>query len=137
MARAKGGRAAVEVEGGPQLRRAFRKAGDRADDLKAVHADAAGIVEAEAETLVPVLSGALRDTIRTSRTKSGASVLAGRGTTVPYAGPIHFGWRIRNIEPQPFLYDALDKRKGEVLKRYTEGIDSIVRRFDMEAPNAR
>lgn len=137
MARAKGGRAAVEVEGGPELRRAFRKYGDRADDLKDVHADAAGIVEAEAETLVPVLSGALRDTIRTTRTKSGASVLAGRGRTVPYAGPIHFGWRIRNIEPQPFLYDALDRRRGEVVQRYHEGVDDLIRRFDREAPHER
>lgn len=136
MAR-KGGRAAVEVEGGPELRRAFRKYGDRVDDLKDVHRDAAGIVEAEAETLVPVLTGTLRDTIRTSGTRSGAAVIAGRNRTVPYAGPIHFGWRVRNIEPQPFLYDALDRRRGEVIQRYQEGVDELIHRFDREAPHER
>ena len=134
MAR-KGGRAGVEVEGGPQLRRAFRKLGDRADDLRDVHRDAAKIVEQEAESLVPVLSGALRDTIRTSRTRSGSGVLAGGRSLVPYAGPIHFGWRARNIEPQPFLYDALDKRRDEVVARYSEGVATLVRRFDAEAPD--
>lgn len=136
MAR-KGGRAAVEVEGGPQLRRAFRKAGDRADDLKAVHKSATEVIEQEAESIVPVLSGALRDSIRSRVTTTGGAVLAGGTAPVPYAGPIHFGWRVRNIEPQPFLYDALDNRRGEVLQRYTEGVDSIVRRFDMEAPDER
>jgi hypothetical protein len=133
MARS-GGRAAVEVQGGPQLRRAFRRMGDRAGDLAEVHDDAARIVEDEAESLVPVLSGRLRETIRRSKRKTGASVLAGR-SLVPYAGPIHFGWRARNIEPQPFLYDALDRRRTEVASRYAEGVESLVRRFDAEAPD--
>lgn len=133
----KGGRAAVEVEGGPQLRRAFRRLDDRLDDLSALHQEVAELVEDRAEDLVPVASGRLRDTIRTSRRKTGASVLAGGRSLVPYAGPIHFGWRARNIEPQPFLYDALDDRRGEVIERYQDGIGALVRRFDAEAPDKR
>lgn len=133
MARS-GGRAGVEVEGGPQLRRAFSKMSDRADDLKAANRSAAEIVEREAENIVPVLSGTLRDSIRTSARKTGASVLAGGTSLVPYAGPIHFGWHARNIEPTPFMYDALDNRRGEVAARYAEHVDAIVRRFDAEAP---
>ena len=132
-----GGRARVEVEGGPELRRAFGKLDKRADDLKDVHRSAVEVVESEAESLVPVNSGALRDSIKSRVTKRGGAVVAGGGRLVPYAGPIHFGWRARNIEPQPFLYDALDRRRGEVVDRYEQGIDELVRRFDREAPDKR
>ena len=124
----------IEVEGGPQLRRAFKKLGDRASDLTQLHGDIGEIVEETAAELVPVASGRLRDSIRHTKRKTGATVLAGR-RSVPYAGPIHFGWRARNIEPQPFLYDALDSRRDELAKRYADGIGDLVERFDREAPN--
>lgn len=132
---AKGGRARVEVEGAPELRRAFRKLDGRLDDLSDVNRDAVRVVEDEAESLVHVLSGALRDSIRSRAGRRSGAVVAGGTRLVPYAGPIHFGWRIRNIEPQPFLYDALDHRAGEVVERYERGIDKLVRRFDSEAPD--
>ena len=124
----------IEVEGGPQLRRAFKKLGDRASDLTQLHGDIGEIVEETAAELVPVASGRLRDSIRHTKRKTGATVLAGR-RSVPYAGPIHFGWRARNIEPQPFLYDAIDDRRGEILARYNDTVDGLVRRFDVEAPD--
>jgi len=135
MAR-KGGSSAIEVEGGPQLRRALKKVDARADDLKAVHADIGELVADRAEDLVPRASGDLHDSIRSSRTARSATVSAG-ARLEPYAGPIHFGWRARNIEPQPFLYDALDDRRDEILQRYGEGVDDIVRAFDREAPDKR
>jgi hypothetical protein len=129
-----GGRAGVEVEGGPELRRAFRKLDDRAADLKPANRAAAELVEREAETLVPRLTGRLARSIRSTASKRVGSVLAGR-SMVPYAGPIHFGWRARNIEPQPFLYDALDNRRDDVVDRYRAAVDTMVRRFEAEAPD--
>lgn len=137
MARSKGGRAGVEVEGGPELRRAFRKFDSRLGDLRDLHTAAAELVEDRAEDLVPRETGALGDTIRTSRSTRGAAVLAGGRSLVPYAGPIHFGWRARNIEPQPFLYDALDQRRDDVRDRYERGVAQLVERFDAEAPHER
>lgn len=128
-----GTRPGIEVEGGPQLQRAFKKLGDRADDLKGLHGDIGEMVADTAESLVPVESGELQESISSSSRKTGATVLAGR-RSVPYAGPIHFGWRARNIEPQPFLYDALDDRRDDIVRRYNDGIDDLVRRFDREAP---
>lgn len=125
----------VEVEGGPQLRRAFRKLGDRADDLKPLHSDIADVVGDRADDLVPVLTGRLKRTRKDRATKTRASVEYGGAQIPPYAGPIHFGWRARNIEPQPFLYDALDDRRREVVERYLSGVDTMVRRFDVEAPD--
>jgi hypothetical protein len=42
-----------------------------------------------------------------SGTQTAAIVRAGRAA-VPYAGPIHWGWRARHIKAQPWLYDAIE-----------------------------
>lgn len=123
----------IEVEGGLQLRRAFKRLGDGADNLKALHGDLGRMVEETAEGLVPRVSGVLGESIRSSSRRTGATVLAGR-RAVPYAGPIHFGWRARNIEPQPFLYDALDERRNDIARKYADGIGDLVERFDRDAP---
>lgn len=126
----------IEVEGGPQLRRAFKRLGDRAGDLKGLHGSIGEMVADTARTLVPIgddEGGHLQDTIRASKRQTGATVNAGT-RALPYAGPIHFGWRARNIEPQPFLYDALDDRRDDIVAKYNDGIDKLVRRFDGEAP---
>ena len=130
---ATGGRAGVEVEGGPQIRRAFRKLGDRAEDLTPIHSEIGELVEDRAVDLVPVVTGQLRDTITSKATKTRARIEAG-ARIPPYAGPIHFGWRARNIEPQPFLYDALDDRRRQVAETYADGVGKMVQRFDAEAP---
>lgn len=129
-----GTRPGIEVEGGPQLRRAFKKLGDRAGDLKGLHRDIGELVADTAEGYAPYVSGDLAESIRSSSRRTGATVMAGR-RAVPYAGPIHFGWRARNIEPQPFLYDALDDRRSDIARKYASGVDDLVRRFDREAPD--
>lgn len=131
---ATGGRPGVTVEGGPELRRAFKRFGDRAADLKALHARAAEPVEDRAEAIVPRLTGFLAGTIVTRVTTRAAQVIAG-GRRAVYGPPIHFGWRARNIAPNPFLYTALDERRDEVLRRYESGVDDMVRAFDREAPD--
>lgn len=124
---------AVVVEGGPQLRRALRRMGDGLDDLKDAHHDAGELVADEARAIVPVDEGALQGSIRANRRANGADVLAG-SARVPYAGPIHFGWAAHGIEPDPFLYDALDRRRDAVRDAYDKGVSDLVRRFDREAP---
>jgi hypothetical protein len=133
MAR-KGGRPAIELEGGPQLRRALGRFDDRLGDMSTLHRDLGEMVAGAAHSLVPRLSGLLGETIRAAKSKRSAAVTAG-GRRAIYGPPIHFGWRARNIEPQPFLYDALDERRGEVLDRYSDAVDGMVRRFDVEAPD--
>lgn len=123
----------VEVRGLRELRRDFRKAGDDMSDLKDLHKYIADDVAGTAKTKVPVRSGRLRNSIRGSGTKTAARVRAGNNrksgpTSVPYAAPIHFGWGRRGIKPQPFLYEALDDRRQEVIDRYNDEIDSIIRR---------
>ena len=121
-------RAAVEVEGARQLRKALTELGDDAvDDLKVVNMEGVDIVLAEALTRVPVRSGRLYETVRGSATKTRGTIRAGF-KKVPYAGPIHFGWPARNIEPNLFLYDAVDERRAEVIAVYKKNIGKLIKK---------
>ena len=120
--------AAIEVEGAKQLRKALTELGDDAvDELKAVNKEAVDVVLAEALTHVPVKSGRLLETVRASATKTRGSVRAGF-KRVPYAGPVHFGWAARGIEPNLFLYDAIDVQRDEVIAVYEDNIAKLIKR---------
>lgn len=75
--------------------------------MKSAHKSAAGIVASRAASWAPSVTGRLAGTIRSSGTKTAAIVRAGNNrkskSGVPYANPIHWGWRARNIRPNPFL----------------------------------
>ena len=115
----------IRVEGIDKLRRALVKLDDAAkQDFKAAGKTAAEIVERQARTEVPVRSGNLKNTIRSSGQQRGGVVSAGRAK-VPYAGPIHFGWGRRRIHPNPFLYRAADKRVDEVTEAYLAQVYEI------------
>jgi len=115
----------IRIEGIDKLRRALVKLDDAAkQDFKAAGKTAAEIVERQARTEVPVRSGNLKNTIRSSGQQRGGVVSAGRAK-VPYAGPIHFGWGRRRIHPNPFLYRAADKRVDEVTEAYLAQVYEI------------
>lgn len=123
--RARGVGIGAEIAGISTLRRALTKLDDAAkQDFKEAGFKAATIVVEEAKRLVPYRSGALADSIRAGKVVSGGKVYAGRAR-VPYAGPIHFGWANRNIAPNPFLYDAADRRVSEVMDAYLTQIYDI------------
>ena len=126
-------RPAVEVTGAKELRRALRRMDDRVSDLKDVHDDAGALVASRGRAIAPHLSGALAGTVRHDRRVAGASVLAGR-RTVPYAGVIHFGWPAHNIEAQPFLYEALEDSRDDVVRLYGLGIEVLIDKLDRETP---
>ena len=117
----------IKATGVKELRRELRKMGDDLEDLKALNLDVATLVSDRAKDIVPRRTGTLADTIRPAGTKTAGRVRAGF-KRVPYAGVIHFGWPARRIQPQPFLYDALDQRRGEVFDAYFKGIKQIQRK---------
>ena len=118
----------VSVEGARELRKALKTVGDEAKaGLKDVNVEVAEIVARAAVTKVPARSGALRETVRAAGAQTRASVKAGF-KKVPYAGVIHFGWPARKIAPQPFLYDALDARRDEVVDTYANGMADLLRK---------
>lgn len=122
---------AIKVEGSRELAKAVRNTKDKelGKELRLAHKAAADVVAQEAKTLVPERSGKLKKSIRARGTTKVGTVLAGTAKTVPYAHGIHFGWPKRNIRPQPFLYEASDKRAKQVRevfnKRITELTDKL------------
>lgn len=121
----------ITVEGGRDLRAALRKVADGTADLKSAHADAANIVAVAARSIAPRRSGRLAASVRSSGQARQGVIRAGKAA-VPYAGVIHFGWPGHNIRPQPFLYDALDKRASEVIDRYEAAVDQIIHRHGLD-----
>lgn len=119
--------AGIRVEGTRRLRRTLRQAGDDLGNLKSAHADAAEIAARASEALAPKRTGTLARTIRGSGTKTAGVMRAGRAS-VPYAGPIHWGWPARNISPQPFLSDGATNSQGRWLPVYEKAIDDAVRK---------
>lgn len=124
---------AIRIDGGRKLRKAFRDIGDDMTEVKALHKELGEIVAGAAKTKVPVRSGRLKRDIRPSGTKTAAAVKSGNNrksgpSSIPYAPAIHFGWARRGIRPQPYLYEALDERKAQVVDRYEREVRSIIRR---------
>ena len=131
---------AIHIEGLRELRASCKGgAAELVTELKAINKDAAEIVARRAAQIAPTdkgrqdnhPTGLLRDSIRTGNQAARGVVMAG-GATVPWAGPIHFGWSTRPnaakgwrggpIAPQPFLYDALDQKHDEVVRHYEEQV---------------
>tara|TARA_R100001530_G_C4214235_1_gene128283 strand:- start:2 stop:448 length:447 start_codon:yes stop_codon:yes gene_type:complete len=122
------------LQGDKEFRKMISVLDSKFDDLKEFHQDLADIVMARALTRVPHRSGKLKETIRASGTKTAGRVRAGF-KRVPYAGPVHFGWATRPnlsqgwrggpIMPNPFLYEALDDRRDEVIQAYFDKVDEL------------
>jgi hypothetical protein len=128
---------AVRITGHKEARKRIRGILDEMDqqaargELKNMNQEAAQIVADRAVGLVPVQTGTLRDTIRAAGAQKSGRVRAGF-KRVPYAGPIHFGWAARNIDPNPFLYDALDQRRREVLQHYDQQLEALIKKYDLD-----
>lgn len=116
----------IRVEGLRELRRELRRLpGELNKRMGDINKDAAEPVRERATQLVPRRTGRLAGSIRSFKAQARAQVGAGR-KSIPYAGPIHFGWAKRNIRPQPFLYDALDQRREQVADRWAKSMDELL-----------
>ena len=116
----------IKVKGLRSSLKALQSIGVDAKDIKSAGNDAGEIVAREARNLAPVRTGALRNTIRTSKALNKVSVSAGNNGRVPYANPIHWGWFKRNIKPQPFFVKALGITRDEVYQNYYRSINRLI-----------
>ena len=121
----------AEIVGLREVQRDLTKLGqDTKTEMKETHKAAAEVVVMGAKRLVPYRTGALAASIRALATQSSGRVRAG-SASVPYAGPIHFGWPSRGIAPNPFIYDAVDSRVDEIKGLYAERIDQLINKYDL------
>lgn len=126
----------AEIVGLREVQRDLRKLGDDTKtEMKETHKQAAEIVVLGAKRLVPYRTGALAASIRALATQSSGRVRAG-SASVPYAGPIHFGWPSRGIAPNPFIYDAVDSRVDDIRGLYAERIDQLINKYDLSSGQA-
>lgn len=122
----------LEIEGLRDVQKAMRNfSDDSRNDMKETHRKAGQIVVDGAARLVPVRSGALLASLRSAPTQRQGRVRVG-SAAVPYAGPIHFGWPGRNIQPNPFIYEVLDGRRQEVYALYAERISQLIVKYDLD-----
>jgi hypothetical protein len=81
----------------------------------------------------PRRTGRLAASERAAGTQAAAIVRAG-GARVPYAGPIHWGWPLRNIAAQPWIQEAAESTEGRWLATYQHHIDTIIRAIEEVTP---
>lgn len=116
----------VRVEGLLEVQRQLAKLGkDAKNDMKPAHQKAAEIVVLGAKKYVPVRTGALSESLR-AYARQRAGVVRVGSLSVPYAGPIHFGWPMRRIKPNPFIYEAADERRREIAALYAERMEELI-----------
>jgi HK97 gp10 family phage protein len=116
----------IKVKGFKAGIKALQAIGVPDSEIKAAGSQAGEIVAREARTLVPVRTGALRNTIKVTKALRSVSVRAGNNGKVPYANPIHWGWFKRNIKPQPFFTKALGITRDEVYQNYYRTLDTLI-----------
>ena len=118
--------AGIKVAGLKQAIKALQAIGVPAAEIKAAGSEAGELVAGQARAQAPVRSGALRNSIRVSKSLNRVSVSAGNNKSVPYANPIHWGWFKRNIKPQPFFVKALGITRDEVYQNYYRSLDKLI-----------
>ena len=124
------GKPAVTLRPGPeaaQFRAKLQQMGIDLQDFKTINKLIAENVAQEARSRAPRVSGTLAGDVRGGGTKTRAYVSVGR-KRIRYAGPIHFGWPARNIQAQPFLYEAIDSRADDVREVYAKRVDELAMR---------
>ncbi|SDH16166.1 hypothetical protein SAMN04515691_2985 [Leifsonia sp. 98AMF] len=115
-----------QVEGGRQLRKSLRAAGDDLTDLKIVHGQAAAIAARRAESRAPHRTDQLAATIRSAGTKTAGIVRVGNNSRVPYAPVIHWGWARRHIAPNPFASQGAQESESTWLPLYERYVDNVL-----------
>lgn len=119
---------AVRVAGLKEVQYSLTKLGkDARNEMKPAHKAAAELVVYKARPMSPVRTGALRDTLRAFARQRAGIVRAGTAS-VPYAGPIIFGWPLRGIRANPFIYKAADERRDQIVALYEKRMAELIRK---------
>jgi hypothetical protein len=122
----------VKVKNLREINKALDAIGVPKDAIKDAGKESGELVANEARGLVPVRTGALRNSIRVGATARGKiTVKAGNNRSsssgVPYANPIHWGWFKRHIRPQPFFVRALGYTRTEIYENYFGQMEKLIK----------
>lgn len=123
MARSSG----LYVTGLSGVVRALLELGLEVEDLKDAFSSIADEAASKAASFAPKRTGRLAGDIRGNRAKSKAVVTAGRAS-VPYAGPINYGWARHGIEPNGFMQKTDEVMQPVAIRRLEEEINRQIAR---------
>ena len=112
----------VRVTGLDRLVTGLRAAGAELADMPAANRAAGALVARAAAARAPKRSGRLASSITADPHKGGVSI----DSTLPYAGPVHWGWPARRIKPNTFLVDAARATESTWTDTYTEATQAAL-----------
>ena len=116
----------VKVTGLAKLTRDLISMGVEVEDLKDALGNIADEGARRAASFAPVgPTGRLKADIRGNRARSSAVVTAGRAS-LPYAGPINYGWPKRNITGAFFMQKADPGWEHYALRRFELDINRLI-----------
>lgn len=118
------------MTGIPPVVRALQAIGVEVEDLRDAFSEIARQGAVLAARYAPKRSGRLAGDVRGNRAYSKAVIAVGR-TSVPYAGPINYGWAAHNIEPAGFMQRADAELQPYAIHRLEEDINEAIRRRGM------
>lgn len=116
---------ATYVEGLREAVRDLQALGVDLEDIKDAFAEIAAQGARIAADLAPHRSGKLAASIRGNRAKGKAIITAGRAT-VPYAGPVNYGWARRGIKADRFLQKADERIAPKAVDSLIKAIDDLI-----------
>lgn len=117
----------VRVTGLNKVVRDLQTLGLEIEDLKEVFSELAAEGASYAAGFAPRRTGALRTSVRGNRAKNKAVIAAGRAR-VKYAGPINYGWKVRNIKPAFFMQKANKIMRPKALNALEDAIETKIAR---------
>jgi hypothetical protein len=115
----------VQVRGLGEMVAGLESLGVEVEDLKDGFEEIARQGSVLAARYAPKRSGRLAGDIRGNRARSKAVITAGRAS-VPYAGPINYGWARRGIKPALFMQRADQELQPYALRRLEQDINSKI-----------
>jgi hypothetical protein len=117
----------IQVAGLKEVQYSLNALGkDAKNDMKPAHKAAAELVVYKARPAAPYRTGKLAESLRPFARQRAGIVRAGNKTNVPYAGPIIFGWPMRGIRANPFIYEAADSRRAEIVALYEKRMGELI-----------
>lgn len=114
----------LKLEGEQKVQGALRQVSSDLSDLKQANRDTSQLVVSVSRAKAPRRTGRLAASGVATPQTTGAGVTF----TVPYANPIHWGWRARKIKPQPFALSAAETTQPVWMGLYDRNIDQIIRK---------
>lgn len=111
------------VLGSERFIRTSNEAADALGELKLPHAKAGRMVGLRARQEAPVLTGALRQSVKWGGNGSYGYIQAG-GTGITYAFAVHSGHG--SVKPNPFLTRAARQTESQWVSEYENAIDKAI-----------